>query len=75
MKFNPRGLIVTAVGALILWTVLQTHTIRVVDRVLWIVLVIVLFVLSVGTLVGTIRGRTAVGQVSALRELRRLFRG
>jgi len=46
MRFNPRGLIVTAAGALVLWLALQTHPIPVIDFAFRIALRTILLILS-----------------------------
>jgi hypothetical protein len=74
VKFNPKGLIVTAVGVLALWVALQTHTIPMFDLAFRITLWTVVSILSAVVVVGTIKGRTVNGQLGAFRELCRWFR-
>ena len=71
MKFNPKGLIVTAAWILVLVTAFKTQTVSAVDNVYSIALGILLLVSSVAFVVARIRGFNALGQAGALREIRR----
>jgi hypothetical protein len=76
MKFNPRRLIVTAAGALVLWTALYSHTVPTFDFAFGNVLWTVLFVLSLAAVVEMLRLRrlTPLGSEGAVREVLRWFR-
>jgi hypothetical protein len=74
VKFNPKGLIVTAVFGVVLWVVLQTHTISTFEMAVRIVLWPVIVVLSVAAVVASIRHRTTpITQLGAWQELKRWF--
>jgi hypothetical protein len=73
MKFNPKGLIVTAAGLLIMWTVFETRTVEAFDNAFSIALAVVLLVSSIAIVVARIRGRSASGQAGALREIQSWF--
>jgi L-lactate permease len=73
MRFNPKGLIVTAAGLLLIWTVLVTRTVDAFDNAFTIVLGVFLVVSSIAIVVARLQGRNVSGQTGALREIRRWF--
>jgi hypothetical protein len=73
MKFNSKGLIVTAAGLLLIWTVLETRTVEAFDNAFSIALGVFLVVSSIAIVVARLRGRDVFGQAGALREIQRWF--
>jgi len=73
MKFKPRGLVVTAMGVLVLWAALTTHEAAAVDSILLIALAIFAVITSAAIVSAKSQGRSVVGQAGAVREIRRWF--
>ena len=71
MKFNPKGLLVTAAGVLVPWVALTTHSVAVVDSLGLIALAAFVAVASAAIVVGKIQGRPVIGQAGAFREVLR----
>ena len=71
LKFNPKGLIVTTVGLLIMWTVLATGTVDAFDNTFTVALDVFVTVTSIAVVIAKIQGRDAFGPAGALREIRR----
>jgi len=76
MTFKPRGLVVTAAGAAILWAILQTKTIARFDSAIGVAICLAIVVLSVAAVRGMRRRGdfAAFGPDAARRELVRWFR-
>jgi hypothetical protein len=75
MKFNPKGLIATAAGLVLIWAVLATRTVEEFDNAFSIVLGVFLVASSIVIVVARIQGRTVSGLGGAFREVLRWFTG
>ena len=74
MRFNLKGLIVTAAGLLVAWLAIEAGAAAVVDAVLLAGWGLVLILGTIAIVMANARGRHAIGQHGAFRELRRWFR-
>jgi hypothetical protein len=73
MKFNPKGLLVTAAWVLLILVAFEAHKVEAVDNLYTIALVVFVTMTSIAIVVARVRGRNVAGQAGALREIQRWF--